>query len=164
MPPRKQTARPATSDEILAGLNDRMTRLETNVAAALARLDAFLTNPPASTVPGPPGPAGPQGPQGEAGPVGATGPAGPTGPQGKEGPPGPQGEPGPAGPQGEAGPPGPAGDTAALTEAAQGRLDRLEDLERQMRVRVHQVADEGEARVQRAITQVNLLTRKGSDT
>ncbi|GGR63033.1 hypothetical protein GCM10008959_26420 [Deinococcus seoulensis] len=137
MPTKKQTARPATPDEILAGLNARMNTLETSVSAALARLDAFLLNPPASTVPGPPGPAGPQGPQGE---------------------------PGPAGPQGEAGPPGPAGDTTALMDAAQGRLDRLEDLERQMRVRVHQVADESEARVQRAITQVNLLTRKGSET
>ena len=163
MPPKKQTAKPATPDEILAGLNDRMTRLETRLDEGLTRLEAFLFDPPASTIPGPPGPAGPPGPQGEAGPAGATGPAGPTGPQGKEGPAGPQGEPGPAGPRGEAGPPGPAGDTAALMDALQGRLDRLEDLERQMRVRVHQVADESEARVQRAITQVNLLTRKGSD-
>lgn len=136
MAPRKQTARPATSDEILAGLNDRMTRLETKLEEGLTRLEAFLFDPPASTVPGPPGPAGPQGPQGE---------------------------PGPAGPQGDVGPPGPAGDTTALAETLQARLDRLEDLERQMRTRVHQVADESEARVQRAITQVNLLTRKGSD-
>ncbi|MCD0161244.1 hypothetical protein IHN63_07980 [Deinococcus sp. 6YEL10] len=120
MAPRKQTARPATSDEILAGLNDRMTRLETRVDAALTRLEAFLFDPPA----GPPGPPGEPGPQGEAG---AT------------------------------------PDLTALTDDLQARLDHLEDLERQMRTRVHQVADESEARVQRAITQVNLLTRKGSD-
>ena len=148
MAPRKQTARPATSDEILAGLNDRMTRLETRLDEGLTRLEAFLLDPPASTIPGPPGPAGPQGPQGEPGPAG---------PQGESGPPGPPGEPGP---QGEA---GATPDLTALTDDVQARLDRLEDLERQMRTRVHQVADESEARVQRAITQVNLLTRKGSD-
>lgn len=73
---------------------------------------------------------------------------------------GPRGPAGPPGPQGEA---GATPDLTALTNDVQARLDRLEDLERQMRTRVHQVADESEARVQRAITQVNLLTRKGSD-
>lgn len=113
---------PPTPEEILLALNERMNTLENDTRAAIARLDAFLADPP----------AGPKGDRGDPG---------------------------------EKGDPGPEADIAALTTLLLGRMDTLESLERQMRSRVHQVADEGEAKIQRAITSINLLipALKGRD-
>lgn len=59
---------PPTTEEILLALNDRMNSLENDTRAAIARLDAFLADPP-------PGPRGHRGAQGATGPAGPAGPA-----------------------------------------------------------------------------------------
>lgn len=140
---------PPTPEEILLALNNRMNSLENDTRAAIARLDAFLADPP----------PGPKGDQGDPGPAGAQGP------QGERGEPGAEGPAGERGPQGDRGEPGPPPDITALATQLLERMGTLEDLERQMRTRVHQVADEGEAKIQRAITSINLLVPalKGRD-
>lgn len=119
---------PPTDREILLALNDRMNTLETDVRAAIARLDEFLADPPA----------------------GARGPRGERGPQGEPGGTGPQGETGPVGP---AGPTGPAPDLTELNASLQRTQAFLTGAQAQMT----NLVNETEARAERAIASMQIL-------
>ncbi|MVN88297.1 hypothetical protein GO986_16245 [Deinococcus sp. HMF7620] len=116
------SSKPATIDEQLQALNQRMNTLETDVRARLTQLDAFLASPPA-------------------------------GARGLQGPAGPQGPPGPVGPVPDL---TPLQHLEAELRATQAALTAAQ-------ARLNQVADDGQARIERAITQVNLVT-KGRDS
>lgn len=77
--------------------------------------------------------------------------------------PGPRGPRGPAGPPGKPGPPGETPDVTGALEALQALIAQLSQERDALLTRLNQVADDGEARIERALAQVSLLTRKGRD-
>jgi len=77
--------------------------------------------------------------------------------------PGPRGPRGPAGPPGKPGPPGETPDMTEALEALQALTQQLAADRDALLTRLNQVADDGEARIERALAQVSLLTRKGRE-
>lgn len=77
--------------------------------------------------------------------------------------PGPRGPRGPAGPPGKEGPPGKTPDISQEIGRLNALIEQFTADRDALLKRLNQVADDGEARIERALAQVSLLTRKGRD-